>query len=86
MLMTPEPLRMLQWDDKRESDGGRRGRRKAMEFKRSRETARVNPEHVAMPRRFDAVHAPVYKRPVSSTPMRPGAEDFLNVASRGVNC
>lgn len=86
MLMTPEPLRMLEWGGKREFDGGRRGRRKAMEFKRSREAASVSPENVALPRRFDAVHAPIYEKPVSSTPMRPGAEDFLNVASLGVNC
>jgi len=86
MLMTPEPLRMLTWGDKRVPDGGNRGRRKAMEFKRSRETARPNPESVAAPRRFDAVHAPVYEKPVSSRPMRPGAEDFLRVASRGSSC
>lgn len=86
MLMTPDPLRLLQWGDKRVSDGGHRGRRKTMEFNRSRNAAHVNPENVATPRRFDAVHAPVYEKPVSSTPIRPGAEDFLRVASRGTSC
>ena len=86
MLMTPEPLRLLDWGEKRVPDGGRRGRRKSLEFKRSQEAAGTNSKNVAMPRRFDAVHAPVYKKPVSSTPMRPGAEDFLHVASRGASC
>lgn len=86
MLMTPEPLGFLQWGAQRVPDGGRRGRRKAQEFKKSQEAARLVPANVAAPRRFDAVHAPVYEKPVSSTPMRPGAEDFLCVASRGASC
>ena len=87
MLMTPEPmLPLLNWGDKRRADGGKRGRVKAREYARSLEKANSKAADIAQPNRYDAMHAPVYKAPVGSVPMRPGAEDFLRIASRGVRC
>lgn len=86
MLMTPDPLRMILWGDKRVPDGGRRGRAKAEQFKRDRKNQELKSTNLALPRRFDAVHAPAYQVPTESAPMRPGSENFLRVASRGLRC
>jgi hypothetical protein len=86
MLMTPEPLGMLLWGEKRQNDGGRRGRAKAEQFKRHRENQDLKATNLALPRRFDAVHAPTYQVPAEPAPMRPGSENFLRVASRGLRC
>ena len=87
MLMTPEPmLPLLNWGDKRRADGGKRGRVKAREYARSLEKANSKAADIAQPNRYDAMHAPVYKAPAASVPVRSGSEDFLRIASRGVRC
>lgn len=87
MLMTPEPvLPLLRWGERRKEDGGRRGRVKAREYERDQAKAKQQPSSLALPNRYDAMHAPVYQAPAVSAPVRPGSEDFLRIASRGVRC
>ena len=87
MLMTPDPvLTSLHWGERRKEDGGKRGRRKAWEYERDQAKKTQQPPSLALPNRYDAMHAPVYEAPAASVPMRPGAEDFLRIASRGVRC
>lgn len=81
MLMTPEPM-VLRWGGRRKEDGGRRGRAKSQQYERSQS----KPAAPAQPNRYDAMHAPVYQAPPASTPLRPGSDDFLRIASRGVRC
>ncbi|MEG1278803.1 MAG: hypothetical protein RSD57_14600 [Comamonas sp.] len=84
MLMTPDP--MLRWGDRRREDGGRRGQARTRQYERSLDKPEHKGARLALPSRYDLMHGPVYEPVAAAAPVRPGANDFLQIASLGVRC